>query len=70
MLLIVFQVKATPGVTLREGLAKSMHRRQLDPDKCHVFRHNTRYVCDSLYSPLTLSFTAGHTSLLFLKGYW
>ncbi|KAL8610234.1 hypothetical protein ACOMHN_038929 [Nucella lapillus] len=38
----VTSVKATPGVTLREGLAKAMQRRQLDPDKCHVFRHNTR----------------------------
>ncbi|KAK7102114.1 hypothetical protein V1264_020385 [Littorina saxatilis] len=38
----VTSVKATPGVTLRDGLKKSMNRRQLDPNKCHVFRHNTR----------------------------
>nr|KAG5695020.1 hypothetical protein BaRGS_015844 [Batillaria attramentaria] len=38
----VTSVKATPGITLRDGLAKPMQRRQLDPDKCHVFRHNTR----------------------------
>ncbi|XP_071082636.1 serine/threonine-protein kinase A-Raf-like isoform X1 [Haliotis cracherodii] len=39
---MVSTVNATPSVTLRDGLIKSMRRRGLDPNKCQVFRHKTR----------------------------
>ncbi|XP_041347487.1 serine/threonine-protein kinase A-Raf-like isoform X2 [Gigantopelta aegis] len=39
---MVTTVIAIPGVNLRDGLAKSMRRRGLDPNKCLVFRHKTR----------------------------
>ncbi|XP_025094528.1 serine/threonine-protein kinase A-Raf-like isoform X2 [Pomacea canaliculata] len=38
----VTAVPVTPGMPLRDGLAKALRLRMLDRDKCHVFRYNTR----------------------------
>lgn len=35
-----------PGVALRDALAKGMKRRELNPDKCIVYRAQQRYEYD------------------------
>lgn len=43
---IFFSIKVPvkPGVTLKDGLAKAMKLRELDPDICVVLQNKTRFV--------------------------